>query len=158
MQTNEECIHRFYTAFQKLEYKTMQDCYAPEIIFNDPVFGILEDDKARAMWEMLCKTAKNFMLVYSNIQLLDHEYATCDWTATYTFSKTGRNVVNKIKAHMRLSNGKIVEHTDQFSLRKWCQQALGLPGKLFGWSNWLQNKVRRQARHNLEKFIKKPNS
>ena len=150
---NEAVIDRFYKAFQKLDYKSMQDCYAEDIIFNDPVFGILEGDKARAMWEMLCKQAKNFSLTYSDIQLLDEQYATCNWIATYTFSKTGRQVVNKIKAHMRLQDGKIVEHTDQFNLRKWCRQALGLPGVLFGWSSLLQNKVRSQAQRNLDKFI-----
>ena len=49
---------------------------------------------------MLCKNAKDFSLTFSNIQLLDEEYATCNWVATYTFSKTGRKVVNNIKAFM----------------------------------------------------------
>ena len=151
---NEEIIQRFYTAFQKLDYKTMQDCYSQDIIFNDAVFGVLQGDEARAMWEMLCKQATKFSLTFSDIRLLDEEYATCNWTATYTFSKTGRPVVNNVKAHMRIQDNKIAEHTDQFNLYKWCRQALGLPGVLLGWSSLLQNKIRKQARTNLREFMK----
>ena len=151
---NEEIIQRFYTAFQKLDYKTMQDCYSQDIIFNDPVFGVLQGDEARAMWEMLCKQATKFSLIFSDIRLLDEEYATCNWTATYTFSKTGRQVVNNVKAHMRIQDNKITEHTDQFNLYKWCRQALGIPGVLLGWSSLLQNKIRKQAKGNLRKFMK----
>ncbi len=153
MNGNAQVIERFYSAFQKLDYATMQSCYSDDIIFNDPAFGILEGPEAKAMWEMLCKNAKNFSLSFSNIQLLDEEYATCDWVANYTFSKTGRKVTNKIKAHMRLQDGMIIEHTDQFDIWKWSRQALGLPGILLGWSGYLKNKIRSNARKSLEKFM-----
>ena len=153
MNGNEAIINRFYTAFQQLDYKTMQDCYSDDPVFSDPVFGLLQGAEVTAMWEMLCKSAKNFSLTYSNIQLLDEEYATCNWVATYTFSKTGRNVVNNIKAHMRIENGKITEHTDKFDLWKWSRQALGMPGLLLGWSAFIHNKVHKTARHNLDKFM-----
>ena len=153
MNGNVQIIERFYSAFQKLDYATMQSCYSDDIIFNDPAFGILEGAEAKAMWEMLCKNANNFSLSFSNIQLLDEEYATCDWVANYTFSKTSRKVTNKIKAHMRLQDGMIIEHTDQFDIWKWSRQALGLPGILLGWSGYLKNKIRNNARKNLQKFM-----
>ncbi|HYF30756.1 MAG TPA: nuclear transport factor 2 family protein [Chitinophagaceae bacterium] len=153
MNANEELIRRFYTAFQRLDYKTMQDCYSEDPIFNDPAFGILEGDEVRAMWEMLCKGARDFSLEFSNIQLLDEEYATCNWRARYTFSKSGRKVVNNIKAHMRIQDGKITEHSDQFDIWKWSRQALGLSGMLLGWSGYLKSKIRRSARSNLARFM-----
>ena len=132
MPPNEEVIRRFYSAFQVLDYKTMNDCYSEDIVFSDPVFMLLRGDEVRAMWEMLCKNAKDFSLQFSNIELLDHEYATCQWTASYTFSKTGNRVVNNIKAFMRLADGKIIEHSDGFRLSTWIGQALGWKGRLFG--------------------------
>ena len=114
MQSNADIINKFYTAFQKLDYQAMNNCYSDDIAFNDPAFGLLRGDEAKYMWEMLCKNAKDFSLTFTNIQLLDEEYATCNWTARYTFSKTGRKVVNYIKAHMRLKDGKIIEHSDAF--------------------------------------------
>ena len=131
----------------------MQDCYSEHPVFNDPVFGIIEGEEVRAMWEMLCKNARDFSLTFSNIQLLDEEYATCNWTASYTFSKTGRKVVNEIKAYMRIQNGKITEHTDYFKFWKWSRQALGISGLLLGWSGYLKNKVRLNALKSLGKFM-----
>ncbi len=153
MNDNEKLITRFYTAFQQLDYATMQDCYSEGAVFNDPVFGLLQSAEVKAMWEMLCKNAKNFSLQFSNIQLLDEEYATCNWVASYTFSKTGRPVVNEVKANLRIQNGKITEHTDTFDLWKWSRQALGLPGWVLGWSNFIQGKVQRNAAKNLSKFM-----
>jgi hypothetical protein len=131
----------------------MNSCYSDDIVFFDPVFGLLRGEQARAMWEMLCKNAKDFSLTYSNIIHLDKEYSTCEWIARYTFSKTGRPVVNTIKAHMRFANGKIIEHSDGFSLHKWSKQALGISGVLFGWNSFFQNKIKNQAKRNLFRFM-----
>ena len=155
MEENKRLIERFYSAFQKLDYSTMQNCYSEHPIFNDPVFGILEGEEVGGMWEMLCKNARDFSLSFSNIQLLDEEYATCNWTANYTFSKTGRKVVNHIKAYMRIQNGKITEHTDHFNFWKWSRQALGISGLLLGWSSFLKNKVRANAHRNLQHHMEK---
>ena len=150
---NKQLVERFYTAFQQLDYKTMQDCYSDDAIFNDPAFGLLQGEEVKAMWEMLCKRAKDFSLVYSNIGLLDEEYATCNWTATYIFSATGRKVVNKITAHLRIQNGKIIEHSDAFKLSKWAAQALGFNGILLGWTGFMKRKIRKNARKGLTNFM-----
>jgi ketosteroid isomerase-like protein len=153
MTTNEQVIQRFYTAFQQLDYKTMNDCYSEDIVFSDPVFLVLHGDEVRAMWEMLCRNAKDFSLTFSNIQSIDEEYSTCNWTATYTFSKTGKKVVNTIKAFMRLKDGKIIEHSDAFRLSTWIGQALGWKGVLFGWTDFMKSAVQRNAKKNLLKFM-----
>ena len=155
MQANEEIISRFYSAFQRLDYQTMIGCYSDDIIFSDPVFGLLRGEEAGYMWEMLCKNAKDFSLTFSNIQLLDEEYATCNWVATYTFSKTGRKVVNHIKAFMKLKDGKIIEHSDAFRISKWAAQALGLKGALLGWTGFMKKKIQQNARNSLVAFIEK---
>ena len=155
MDSNEDLISRFYTAFQNLDFKTMNACYSDDIVFSDPVFLLLRGDQARYMWEMLCTNAKDFSLVFSNIKAVDHEYYTCDWTATYTFSKTGRKVVNHIKAFMKINEGKIIEHSDAFRLSTWIGQALGWKGQLFGWMGWMKRKVQLSARKNLLAFMDK---
>ena len=153
MNRNKELITQFYTAFQRLDYKQMNNCYAEDIVFFDPVFGLLKGNEVRLMWEMLCKNAKDFSISFGNITELDEEYCTCEWTATYTFSKTGRQVVNQVKANMRFGNGVIIEHSDAFSLHRWSKQALGFTGMLFGWNSFFQRKIQNQAKRNLLKFI-----
>jgi len=105
------------------------------------------------MWEMLCGAARDFSVSYGPIELLDEEYATCQWTATYTFSRTGRKVVNKVKAYMKFSDGKIVEHSDAFRLSTWIGQALGWKGQLFGWTGFMKRAVQKQARKGLERYM-----
>jgi len=153
MDIKEEILNRFYSAFQRLDYKTMQDCYSEDPVFSDPVFGLLKGNQVRAMWEMLCKNARDFSLTYSDIEILDHEYATCRWVATYTFSKTGHKVTNRIKAFVRINEGRITEHSDAFRLSTWIGQALGWKGILFGWTNFMKRAVQKQARRGLERFM-----
>ena len=157
MANNADVITRFYKAFQARDYKTMNDCYSDDIVFSDPVFLILKGEEVKAMWEMLCKNAKDFKLEFSTIDLIDEEYATCKWTASYTFSKTGNPVVNNVKAFMRLRDGKIVEHSDAFRLSTWIGQALGWKGKLFGWMGWMKKKVQNSAKRSLLHFMEKQN-
>jgi ketosteroid isomerase-like protein len=153
MRPNEEVINRFYSAFQRLDHKAMNACYSDDIVFSDPVFLLLRGQEVKYMWEMLCTRAKDFRLTFGEIEILDDEYATCKWTARYTFSKTGRPVVNNIKAFMKLKDGVITEHSDAFRLSTWIGQALGWKGKMFGWMGWMKRKVQRSARANLKNYI-----
>lgn len=158
MTNNKQIIEKFYSAFQKLDFKTMQECYSDDIIFSDPVFLVLKGDEVGAMWEMLCRNARNFSLGYSDIELIDDEYATCSWTATYIFSQTGNKVANNIKAFMRLRDGKIIEHSDGFRLSSWAAQALGWKGALFGWTGFMKRGIQKNARKNLAYFIQSKNA
>lgn len=157
MNANEEVIVKFYSAFQDRDHERMISCYTDDIVFFDPVFGLLQAEQVKKMWEMLCTNATDLSIVYGNIKDLGDDYYNCDWTATYTFSKTGRKVVNNIKAYMRFSDGKIIEHSDGFSIHKWSMQALGLPGFLFGWNSFFQRKIKNIAHKNLIRFMDRKN-
>lgn len=156
--SNEQLIAKFYTAFQQRDYKTMNSCYSDDIVFYDPAFELLRGDEVKYMWEMLCANAKDFSLVYDSITAKGDNYYTCNWVATYIFSKTGRRVVNRIRAHMRIENGKIIEHSDGFSLHKWSSQALGFMGQLLGWNSFFQRKIKSKARKSLLQFIQLKNA
>jgi ketosteroid isomerase-like protein len=157
MTTNEELINKFYTAFSHKDAATMNSCYSDDIVFSDPAFGLLRGNEVRSMWEMLCENAKEFSLTFGNIIHLDDEYSTCDWVATYTFSKSGRKVVNKIRANMKFEDGKIIEHSDAFSLHKWSAQALGFTGWLLGWNRLFQRKIKNKAMKSLLTYMEKNN-
>ena len=104
------------------------------------------------MWRMLTASSDDL-----RVELLEHEAddarGTAHWRASYTFSRSGRPVVNDIHASFRFENGLIVEHTDSFSFYRWARQALGTSGLLLGWTPMLRNKVRGQAAAGLEKFV-----
>ena len=71
MHKNEKLIHEFYKAFQKLDWQSMQNCYADDVHFSDPVFTDLKGNEAMAMWHMLCAKAKDFELSFHNIKADD---------------------------------------------------------------------------------------
>ena len=152
MNQNEQTIQRFYSAFAAGDYKTMNSCYAEHVVFFDPVFEDLVDDEVRLMWQMLCSRASDLTIEFSGVEAPD-EYGNCNWVARYTFSRTKRKVVNRIRAHMKFENGRIVEHSDAFNLASWCRQAMGVPGVLFGGMSWFQRKVRRAAQQSLHDYI-----
>ena len=153
MNNDERLIERFFTAFQKLNAAEMNACYSDDVAFYDPMFELLKGEEAKAMWEMLCQNARDFSLQYDSIKNLDDGYYTCKWTASYTFSKTGRRVVNMCKAHMKIENGLITEHSDGWSIHKWSAQAFGLKGKLLGWAGFFRRKLKNTAKRNLMHFI-----
>lgn len=153
MDPNETLISRFYAAFAALDHKTMNECYRDDVVFYDPVFNLLNGNEVFAMWEMLCTRAKEFELQFGNIIKLDHEYYTCEWICKYRFSKSGRMVINKVKAFMRLADGKIIEHSDGFSVHKWSMQALGFSGWLLGWNRFYQKQISKKAINELSRFM-----
>jgi ketosteroid isomerase-like protein len=153
MNSDEKLIEQFFTAFKKLDANGMNACYSNDIAFYDPMFELLRGDEARAMWQMLCKNAREFSLAFDSIKDLGDGYYTCNWQASYNFSKTGRPVVNNVKAHLKIENGLITEHSDAWSLAKWSAQAIGLPGKLFGWAGFFRRRLKNNARRNLLKFM-----
>lgn len=149
--TNTGLIEKFYTAFAHADAEAMVSCYADDIAFEDPAFGPLKGDDAKNMWRMLVNPGLS--LIFSKVWADDNR-GGAHWEATYTFSKTGRKVINKIDADFEFRDGKISKHTDHFNFWKWSAQALGTPGLLLGWTPFLRNKVRQQALERLRNFRK----
>jgi ketosteroid isomerase-like protein len=150
--SNKELITRFYSAFKNKDFKSMQECYADNAIFSDSVFQNLNAAQVKAMWEMLCKNGKDLQLEFKNVSAKETT-GSAEWIATYTFSRSGNKVVNKIKAEFVFENGKIIKHTDYFSFYNWSKQALGISGLLLGWTPLIKNKVRTTAMKNLTDFM-----
>jgi ketosteroid isomerase-like protein len=151
MHPNALVITRFYDAFARRDAQAMARCYHPEVHFTDAVFDLRGAEAAR-MWHMLCTNGRDLTVVASGIAA-DAHTGCAHWDAHYTFSATGRHVLNRIDARFEFRDGLIVRHVDAFSFWRWSRQALGLPGWLLGWSGWLRNKVRAQAAKGLAAFV-----
>ncbi len=151
---SESVAARFYDAFAARDWRTMAALYADEATFADPAFGRLDAREVRAMWQMLVGRAGDLRIEHRTLSE-EADSARVRWIAHYTFSQTGRPVVNVIDARMRLRAGAIVEHVDRFDFHRWSRQALGLPGLLLGWTPFLQRKVQDQARAGLRQFMQR---
>jgi ketosteroid isomerase-like protein len=151
MHPHEALIREFYAAFARRDAEGMARCYGNEIFFSDPVFPKLKGEEAGDMWRMLLSRAADLEVK------LDEAHANASegqarWTARYTFSKTGRPVVNHVSAMFAFRDGKIVRHYDRFSFYKWASQALGPMGAALGWFAPFKWKIRKEAAKGLEKF------
>lgn len=149
---SDNVVQRFYEAFARKDWKAMQECYHPEVTFSDPVFPELQGKQALAMWHMLALAGKDLIITFRDAQA-NATSGSCHWEATYSFSRTGRKVHNVIDATFTLSEGKIIRHRDNFDLWKWAGMALGLTGRLLGWTSFVQDKVKKTAASALKKFI-----
>jgi ketosteroid isomerase-like protein len=155
MHPNESRIREFYAAFAKRDAQAMARCYHPEIFFSDPVFPRLHGHEAGDMWRMLLCRACDLEVTLDEASG-DDDGARARWTARYTFSRTGRPVVNRVESLFALRDGLIVRHYDSFSFWRWAAQALGPAGAAFGWFAPLKWKVRKDAARALAKFTDAP--
>ena len=129
---NAVLVRRFYEALGRHDAAAMIVCYAADVRFSDPVFPRLDASGVATMWRMLCARGRDLRVVASNIDA-DDTKGRAHWVATYTYSATGRSVVNDIDATFAFRDGKIVRHD-------------GVPvGLLLGWSSPMQNAIRRKA-------------
>jgi ketosteroid isomerase-like protein len=145
-------IEGFYGALNRHDGEAMARMYAPDGRFRDPAFGELSGAEAGDMWRMLTSRADDL-----RVELPEHsvegDTGSARWIARYTFTRTGRPVVNDVKARFKFrEDGLIEDHQDSFSFYRWARQALGPVGLALGWAPPLQLMVRRRARDDLAKF------
>jgi len=152
---NTQLLERLYEAFDRRDGEAMAACYAPTARFNDPVFGDLTGEEAGAMWRMLTGRADDLSVELREHQA-DESSGSAHWVARYTFTQTGRAVVNDVHADFRFAGGLIAEHVDHFSFWRWSRQALGTPGVALGWTPLLRRKVGGTARAGLDAFMRSP--
>jgi ketosteroid isomerase-like protein len=149
---NDELIQRFYGAFARHDPAAMAACYTPDVHFSDPVFTDLHGEEPGAMWEMLIGRGPDLKITLVEHEA-DQERGSAHWLADYTFSATGRQVHNDVRAEFSFENGLIASHRDRFDLYSWSRQAIGPVGILLGWTRPLQSRLRRTARDSLDEFM-----
>ena len=154
MQT-EDILNDFYNAFGEGNKERMLRHYHPDATFQDPAFGKLKGKEVLAMWSMLIEKSKGELEIAHRIIESDQSSGKVIWEAKYNYGKSRRKVHNIITADITLQDDKIIKHVDEFNLWKWSGQALGLPGKLLGWSSYLQNKIQRGAKKSLAEYMSK---
>ena len=153
MHPNAALIQRLYESLGRRDAAGMVACYHPEVHFSDPVFD-LKGPQAGDMWRMLCANGRDLTVAFSHIEA-DDLTGRGHWDARYTFSATGRQVLNRIDSSFEFRDGLIVRQHDHFDFWRWSRQALGTPGWLLGWSGFLKKKVRTKAALGLALFTRR---
>jgi ketosteroid isomerase-like protein len=151
MHPHEALIRDFYARFAARDADGMARCYHPDVAFTDPVFPMLHGDEAGDMWRMLLSRAQDLAVALDEA-CGDADGASAGWTARYTFTRTGRPVINHVRGLFAFRDGLIVRHFDSFSFWRWSSQALGPIGTVLGWLPPLKWKVRKDAARSLARY------
>ncbi len=150
---SEATIQALYAALDRHDGDAAAACYTEDAVFEDPAFGRLERGAVKDMWRMLTERSDDLAVVLGEHGVApDGRTGSAHWSATYTFTNTGRKVLNEIDARYTFTDGLISEQLDAFPLRRWGAQALGAKGAVLGLTPLLGRGVRKQARSNLDAY------
>jgi ketosteroid isomerase-like protein len=152
--TDAVLVRTLYDALARRDLDAMERCYHPDVTFGDPIFQELEG-RARimGMWRLLMGRGTGLEISLGEVIAGPHE-VTAGWTAGYTFTATGRKVVNRIDSLFRFEDGLIVRQHDDFDFRHWSKMALGRPaGLVVGWTPALRAQIRSQAMQGLRESM-----
>lgn len=152
--SNTEIVEQFYSAFSKLDFQTLSKYLSQDVVYYDPLWGLLEGDLVFYLWQMKCESLSYFSFQYHDIEELDSEYITCKWETRFFYKKSGTHVKMNGKAYMRINNGLITEHSDGYKLSDWLAATRGWKGKLLGWTGYMKRKEESIHREQLERYIK----
>lgn len=144
-------LERFYVALQRSDIAAVEDCYAPDVVYSDPVFGELRGERALAMWAMFFSRDKPLRVTFSDLWAND-TIGSGQWEARYVFTRSGREVCNIIDSRFRFAADRIVEHRDTFSVYRWASMALGPVGRLVGWAPPLRSALHKESARMLDRF------
>jgi len=148
-------IRALYAALDRRDGEAAAACYTDDAVFEDPAFGRLEGGAVKDMWRMLTQRSEDLSVVLGE-HGADGRTGWAHWSATYTFTATGRRVVNEIDARFTFAGDLISAQVDAFPLRRWGAQALGPKGAVLGLTPLLGRGVRKQARANLAAYSRAP--
>jgi ketosteroid isomerase-like protein len=148
-------IQALYAALDRHDGEAAAACYTDDAVFEDPAFGRLTHGSVKDMWRMLAARSPDLSVTLHDFGVDDDgRSGWAHWSATYTFTSTGRAVLNEINAQFQFADGLIREQVDTFPLRRWGAQALGAKGAVLGRTPLLSRLVQRQTRSNLADYTR----
>jgi hypothetical protein len=130
MHDNERLIAGLFEALNKHDHIAIAKYYAENAYFEDIAFNLRGRKEIHAMWHLICATD-----ISVTVEALSASGSSGKVTVIekYTFTDTGRPVVNKIEGRFVFRDGLIMEHHDTCDPLAWARQAFGgVKGELAG--------------------------
>jgi hypothetical protein len=128
MHTNAHLIEALYAAIRDGKPDATAGCYAADARFRDIAFNLNGRESILQMWRMVC--SRGVKVTFDSVAA-DEQQGRGHWVASYTFSDTGRRVVNDIQSRFVFREGLIIDHRDDCNALAWAKQAYGFPKGLF---------------------------
>jgi len=142
-------IETVYAALRDGKPHAAAACYASDPYFEDIAFQLHGRERICQMWRLVC--SRNVRVTFDSVAA-DDNTGSGHWVASYTFSETGRPIVNDIRSSFKFSDGLIADHRDQCDPHHWASQAYTFPKSLL--AGYVAPLRRFKARQKLEQFIR----
>jgi limonene-1,2-epoxide hydrolase len=142
-----EIVKEFYKALDSGDYRTVNEFYHKNAHYKDEIFDF-KGLEIHALWYTATLPDMELSAELESIREEEDAIYT-EWVMSYTLDIIKRRIRLKEKGKFTFQEGKIIEHTDKYDFWTWCIQAFGIIGRALGWSNWLQNRVRSQAKKSV---------
>ena len=142
MNDNFSIIKDFTKAIDQKDVHQLSLCYSSEIVFFDPLFGLLRNDFVTNMWKYRFNNYQNMKIEWGDIVDNEDDYFTVQWRLEFVSSETGRVVKLNLKSNLRIINDKIAEQSDAYRLHQLLEQEYGIAGKLLGWNRLYQKRIK----------------
>lgn len=142
-----EIVKEFYEALNKRDYKIVNGLYHSEAKYRDEIFDF-NGIEIHALWYNATLPEMDISVKLESIREEGDKVIT-EWEMRYTLDIIKRRINLKEKGVFEFKDEKIYRHTDTYDFWAWCTQAFGAIGRVMGWSNWLRNRVRNQARKSV---------
>jgi len=146
-----DVLNTFLRALAQRDVEAMIRCYTTTATYHSPIFPQVEGDTLTATWQWFCAKAPDLTMVVDE-QAFEANTARVQWTATYTFPKTGRPVVQVTDSIFVFEGPQLCRHEDRFDLHRWSHMALGPLGRVLGGRRWLQRSLQRAAAERVARF------
>jgi hypothetical protein len=151
MHSSARLIEKLYSALRDGDPDAAASCYTDDAHFQDIAISLDGRESIRQMWRLI--SSRNVEVTFDSLAA-DDLRGDGHWVACYTFSDTGRRVVNDIHSRFSFREGLIVDHRDECDALSWANQGYPFPKNLLvGCVGPLR---RFGALRSLEEFIQKP--
>ena len=147
MVKNSDKVKDFFKALNQGDYKSANELYHPNAIYEDEIFSF-KGFEIHALWYTATRPGMDMSADCISIEEVGDK-VICIWKMSYTIDSINRKIELQEKATFFFDGDKVIKHIDEYDFWSWCIQAFGLPGRLFGWSKWLRNRVRFQAKKSV---------
>lgn len=152
--TDKEIVKAFMSSFKKQEVQGMMSYYSGDIVFFDPLADLLNGkEEVEARWKLFFEDASQCNIEIEDVVDEGDDYYTCKWLANFLHTSSGRYVHLSAKANFKMADGKIAEHSDGFSLHKYCEQVFGIVAKVIGWNSMYQRARKNEFRRRLLQIV-----
>jgi SnoaL-like domain len=147
MHPNARLIATLYSSLRDDKPDAAAACYAADAHFEDIAFWLDGRELILQMWRLVC--SGDVGVTFDSV-VADDQKGRANWVASYTFTDTGRRVINPTTAQFAFRDGLIVNHVDRCEAMAWATQAYPFPRNL---AAGLVGPLRYVAHKKLKQFI-----